>query len=300
LIWNINYPVGNNEIDIFERDNEDVSINVYRPSPTSNCIIPFRITEKQNAKHHVDLLLIADEKNYHYVYIKDFGRLMNSQINKTSHKTHYCKTCLHPFKTKENLEKHIQNGCMACVGTRPALPKPGSTVCFKNNNNKFEMPFRIYADFESIIRKMETASQTNERSFTDKCQVHEQCGFTIYVVSSVPGDKYKFNPIVYRGDTKEDVSTNFIQSMKDIEQKLMAIIKKEVKMVMTEEDIENFSKATHCHICNKEVGNDKVRDHCHLSGKFRGAGHSCCNRSLNDNILKYQCSFRVSKITIVI
>ena len=86
MIWNINYPVGNNEIDIFERDNEDVSINVYRPSPTSNCIIPFRITEKQNAKHHVDLLLIADKKNYHYVYIKDFGRLMNSQINKTSHK----------------------------------------------------------------------------------------------------------------------------------------------------------------------------------------------------------------------
>ena len=123
LVWNINYPVGNNEIDIFERDTLDVSINVYRPSPTSNCLIPFRITEKQNAKYHVDLLLIADEKSYHYVYIIDFGRLMNLQINKTGHKKHYCKTCLHPFKSKENLDKHIEFGCIGCVGTRTVFSK---------------------------------------------------------------------------------------------------------------------------------------------------------------------------------
>ena len=86
------------------------------------------------------------------------------------------------------------------------------------------MPFRIYADSESIIRKLETATPTSETSFTDKCQVHEQCGFTIYVVSS--HDKFKFKPIVYRGNTKEDVSNNFIKAMKDIEHKLMNIIKK--------------------------------------------------------------------------
>ena len=34
---------------------------------------------------------------------------------------------------------------------------------------------------------------------------------------------------------------------------------------------------TLCHICNEELGNDRVRDHCHLSGKFRGAAHQICN-----------------------
>ena len=35
--------------------------------------------------------------------------------------------------------------------------------------------------------------------------------------------------------------------------------------------------STLCHICNEELGNDRVRDHCHLSGKFRGADHDVCN-----------------------
>ena len=34
---------------------------------------------------------------------------------------------------------------------------------------------------------------------------------------------------------------------------------------------------TLCHICNEELGNDRVRDHCRLSGKFRGAAHEVCN-----------------------
>ena len=35
--------------------------------------------------------------------------------------------------------------------------------------------------------------------------------------------------------------------------------------------------ATTCHICEKELGEDRVIDHCHLTGKFRGAAHKKCN-----------------------
>ena len=31
------------------------------------------------------------------------------------------------------------------------------------------------------------------------------------------------------------------------------------------------------HICNEELCKDRARDHCHLSGKFRGAAHEVCN-----------------------
>ena len=34
--------------------------------------------------------------------------------------------------------------------------------------------------------------------------------------------------------------------------------------------------STLCHTCNEELGKDRVRDHCHLSGKFRGAAHEVC------------------------
>ena len=38
-----------------------------------------------------------------------------------------------------------------------------------------------------------------------------------------------------------------------------------------------YDHSTLCHICNEELGEDRVRDHCHLSGKFRGAAHEICN-----------------------
>ena len=38
-----------------------------------------------------------------------------------------------------------------------------------------------------------------------------------------------------------------------------------------------YDNTTLCHICNEEPGKDRVRDQCHLSGKFRAAAHEICN-----------------------
>ena len=46
---------------------------------------------------------------------------------------------------------------------------------------------------------------------------------------------------------------------------------------MTMHDKLVYDNSTFCHICNEELGNDRVCDHCHLSGKFRGAAHEVCN-----------------------
>ena len=42
-----------------------------------------------------------------------------------------------------------------------------------------------------------------------------------------------------------------------------------------------YDNSTLCHICYEELGKDKVRDHCHLSGKFRGAAHEVSNLKYN-------------------
>ena len=46
---------------------------------------------------------------------------------------------------------------------------------------------------------------------------------------------------------------------------------------MTMHDKMVYDSSTLCHICNVELGEDRVRDHCHLSGKFRGAAHEVSN-----------------------
>ena len=42
-------------------------------------------------------------------------------------------------------------------------------------------------------------------------------------------------------------------------------------LIMTEE--EEFQSSNTFWICEKLIEDEKVRDHCHITGKFRGAAH---------------------------
>ena len=46
---------------------------------------------------------------------------------------------------------------------------------------------------------------------------------------------------------------------------------------LTNEEEDNHNKENTCYICKKDLNNDKVRDHCHFTGKYRGAAHNTCN-----------------------
>ena len=46
---------------------------------------------------------------------------------------------------------------------------------------------------------------------------------------------------------------------------------------LTKQEEDNYNKENICYICKKEFNNDKVRDHCHFTGKYRGATHNTCN-----------------------
>ena len=56
-------------------------------------------------------------------------------------------------------------------------------------------------------------------------------------------------------------------------------------LIMTKEDEEKFLKANECYICNKKYTDKdiKVRDHCHITGKYRGSAHQECNLQLRLN-----------------
>ena len=69
---------------------------------------------------------------------------------------------------------------------------------------------------------------------------------------------------------------------------------------MTEKNEEDYRKNIVCRFCEKEVFSNKVRDHCHLTGKYRGPAHNTCNKNVTqdqsnfipfllDNFSSYHC-----------
>ena len=48
-------------------------------------------------------------------------------------------------------------------------------------------------------------------------------------------------------------------------------------LIMSEKEEEQFQSSNLCWICEKLIVHEKVRDHCHVTGKFRGAAHWSCN-----------------------
>ena len=78
----------------------------------------------------------------------------------------------------------------------------------------------------------------------------------------------------------------FCKHLKDQAKKIINYEKKEM-ILLTDKEKESYENQKICHICEKEFCTDKnnkefkkmqkVRDHCHYTGKDRGAAHSNCN-----------------------
>ena len=85
----------------------------------------------------------------------------------------------------------------------------------------------------------------------------------------------KFPQKTYRG---VDAAEVFLKELLKEEEKLLCLLQQTEPMKMNKMEEEVFLQSSHCHICKKVVDVfDKVRDHDHITGIFRGAAHSSCN-----------------------
>src|SRR5688572_16558706 len=77
----------------------------------------------------------------------------------------------------------------------------------------------------------------------------------------------------------DDVAQIFIDTLIENIKDIYKRFKFKKDMIFGKKDKELYDSATVCHICEGELGVVRVRDHCHLTGKFRGAAHDRCNLS---------------------
>ena len=122
---------------------------------------------------------------------------------------------------------------------------------------------------------MHSCQNNLEKSYTEKKTKHTPSGYSIFTSCST---KNKLD--CYKG---EDCMESFCKDLRGHAMEIINYEKKEM-VPLTDDENKSYQKQKVCYICKKEFSTDdgnkkyhKVRDHCHYTGKFRGAAHSICN-----------------------
>ena len=197
--------------------------------------------------------------------------------------------CLQCFSSESILVKHANN-CLTINGSQAInMPKQGdNTPKFNNFHKQLPVPFVIYSDFEAITKKVRGCKQSEEmkkdkdrRSYNKAYQTRKDCGYGYKVVCCYK-KKYSKPIQTYRG---KNTFYKFMEKMLEEVKYCKAVVKKHFNkplLVMTEDDEQCFKTMDGCHICGEKYTDKdvRVRDHCHITGKFRGSAHQECNLKL--------------------
>ena len=277
------YPVSLNGIKRFEELNPNISISVLGYNKEEGGVYPLQISKYKGCEYDIVLLLLKEavtgengeiKEKTHYTLVKNTSALIASQKNNHKGKRHACLNCFNSFNTLESLNKHKEY-CYENESIKTNMPPQNTYLRFKNFLYSEKAPFAVYADFESLIKPLDNCDPDPNKSYTKKYQKHEPISFSYYI--AVNGDFFK--PILrkYTKTKPEDADAMdiFIKWLEEDVKDIANIEPKE--MIFTEEDTKHFNNASDCWICGEELGNDRVRDHCHFTGRYRGPAHNKCN-----------------------
>ncbi|XP_077272260.1 uncharacterized protein LOC143902904 [Temnothorax americanus] len=260
----IQFPMTLKQISRFERLN-DVSVNVFtvwRKKQHENEIVPIRLTDDKKDSH-VNLLYLLDLRNNsnvgHFVGIKNLPRLVGSQLNRNRKMKYICDRCLHYFYSSEKLSAHSVD-CEKMNDCAIALPNNDDKwLCFRNHKRRID----------------------NDNVKRYAYQHHKAFSVGYYLCS--PYDEIA---PAYRFRRGEDCVSWFVNELNVITHRAREILMTNVTMAeLTLDETRNFLNATSCHICERpfESQDQRVRDHCHLTGRYGGPAHPRCNLFYRDS-----------------
>ena len=190
---------------------------------------------------------------------------------KNENKKYFCKSYLQCFSSNNMMTKH-KEVCLSINGTQSVRLEKG-TIVFKNYFKQMPGSFKIYADFECNLESV----QSYEFFLFRKVSRHIACSFAYKLVCV--DDKFTKAIVVFRG---ENAAYKFIEAIKEYQYCKKVMNKHFNKNLIMIEEEEQFQSRNICWIRIKLIDDDvkKVRDHCHITSKFRGVPHGICNINL--------------------
>ena len=263
----------------------------------NNKFYPLRMA-KRDPQNTIDLFLYEEDGKYHYSLIKNFSRLFRSQIrSRTSGQIYICKKCFTHFSKGELFQKHAEY-CSSNEIVAVKMPPRNTKLCFDNYHKQLPIPLVVYADFECFTKPMSTCSPNPEDSYNCNYQKHEPSGFCLYIKGLDPNITFK--PILYTKTKESDnIPVIFVSKLAKVTNKIYNdFYCRPTPLKLTPAEQESFNKAETCHICKKELLSDKVRDHCHFTGKYHGAAHNSCNLPCRKYTIKLSTKPNFDRATI--
>lgn len=266
----IEFPVELSAISKFERQNRR-AIFVYHLADDHKSIQPLRMSNMRVPYSERIRLFYYKE---HYMWIKNHERLLSNQTQHKAQK-HFCDYCCSSFNSKDNRDAHEQR-CML-FDQAQEVKMPAGDKCllrFKSYAKMLKVPFVVYADFEAL-NLPDDGTLPGPSDKTEYLTRHEPCSFKYIIVRS---DGAIFRHRLYRG---KEAAAKFINWLKDDIKEIDEALQEIAPMQLSASDEHDFEVAQRCHICQRSFENSdrftKVRDHCHITGQFRGAAHKSCN-----------------------
>jgi hypothetical protein len=292
IVWpeSIEFPFNTMDIIELEVANRGYTWAVYAAEADNNEleVVPIHSTtpEKYHSRELINILVFKD----HYMLITDLDRLLSSRGQHLSH----CPICIKRFrcemgKHRQKRDAHTRN----CKSTWRDLfqPKPMSTrrdnsltpfevdektpfthVQYRLGPEVLYKPVTLYADFEA------TGNTSEQKVASVRCKIDFMAGVVI--------------PLKFRDDfvaTGPDAAIDFIiwllDSFHEIRQACCSF--KDTYKKVTQADREHCAASTRCHFCKHAFTSKdkKVLDHCHATGRYRGAAHNKCNLDFTSNSL---------------
>lgn len=283
----ISTPVKVRDIPQFERLNPqlDLSINIIVREGSDT--YPSHVS-KGKGKQKMTLLLtqtgtvqgLDEQAAYHYTYIKDISKFaarsyQSHGARRSYEKCSVCPNCLNKFSGQESYARHFET----CVNNKPAkteMPPPGSVIEFKNYKNKFIVPITGFVDFESVM--------TAPNRKCERCLPEEKCSHSTLVEEYQTPMSYSLVFLDHNNDIihsthyiGEDAADHLVEELLTLSPEFDKVLAIHEPMVITKEEEKQFKLIRDCHICDKPLGEDRVRDHDHITGIYIGPAHNECN-----------------------
>ena len=245
--------LNNSSVNMFE-------LNFYQDqNQWKHKLLPIEIS-KNKSDRVIDLAICKN----HYVLIKKLDVLLGDH-----NKKFICRRCLCSFTSENMLIKHkpkCENNDITSIKTSNE-----SHLNWKKHFHKNPLYFRIYADFEAD-NEIDNSIVGNKTINIYKQNPVLNGYHIVSELEDVLKSEYYKSPLGYNNVDW------FVDEVIKLENKIAFYFKNTNKdIVMTDEDEEDYKNINVCRFCEKFNESDKVRDHCHLTGKYRGASHSKCN-----------------------